>query len=165
ASLLARFVVTIGVLSGAVFLWMHGNISDLTLTDIAWQSWLPRAIGLTFGILLMLALLVFMDARSTGGSAVWASFVLSWYAFYAAAEILRAAWPKDADGPDLARIPVDTLLAWTSAPILTALLSLGLAQLMAAGLADVSTRRAETVSFGPRSSEEFGQAGSARRPT
>ncbi len=155
ASVLSRLIVAAGVLSGVAFLWMRGSVADLTVFDTAWQSWVPRLIGLGFGILLMLSLLAFMDARSTGGSAVWAAFVLCWYAAYAAVEILRAAWPKDAEDLDIARIPVDTLLAWTSAPLLTALLGLGLAQLMAAGLAEASSRRSEPFHFGEHQATGF----------
>jgi hypothetical protein len=168
ASVLARFIVSAGVLSGAAFLWMRGDVADLTLFDTAWQSWLPRLVGLGFGILLMLSLLAFMDARSTGGASVWASFVLCWYGVYAAVEILRAAWPKDAAQLDMARIPVDTLLAWTSAPLLTAMLALGLAQLMAAGLAEALSRRSEPFALADHHAPGFRSPPpqrSARGPT
>jgi hypothetical protein len=140
ASALARVIVAAGVLLGALFLWTSGDLADLTLFDTSWQSWLPRLVGLSFGILLMFSLLAFMDARSTGGAAVWASFMLCWLGVHAAVEILHAAWPKYEASPDIKRIPLDTLLAWTSTPLLTALLALGLAQLLAAGLADVAGR-------------------------
>jgi hypothetical protein len=165
ASMLARFIVSAGVLSGAAFLWMRGDVADLTLFDTAWQSWLPRLVGLGFGILLMLSLLAFMDARSTGGASVWASFVLCWYGVYAAVEILCVAWPKNAEMLELSRIPVDTLLAWTSAPLLTAVLALGLAQLMAAGLAEASSRRNEPFDFGDHQASGFRSPRSARGPT
>jgi hypothetical protein len=165
ASVLARFIVSSGVLSGAAFLWMRGDVADLTLFDTAWQSWLPRLVGLGFGILLMLALLAFMDARSTGGAAVWASFVLCWYGVYAAVEIVHAAWPKDAASLDIGRIPVDTLLAWTSAPLLTALLALGAAQLMAAGLAEASSRRRDAIEVEAQHTPGFRSPRSVRGPT
>jgi hypothetical protein len=165
ASVLARFIVSSGVISGAAFLWMRGDIADLTLFDTAWQSWLPRLMGLGFGILLMLALLAFMDARSTGGASVWASFVLCWYGVYAAVEILHAAWPKDAAKLDVSLIPVDTLLAWTSAPLLTALLALGMAQLMAAGLAEASSRRRDAIELAGHHTAGFRSPRSVRGPT
>lgn len=126
---------------GGLFLWMSGDLADLTLIDTAWQSWLPRVVGLAFGILLMLSLLAFMDARSTGGSAVWASFALCWQALHSVVNILQAGWPKGEETFDITRIPVETLLAWTSTPLLSTLLAIGLAQLMAAGLADATSRR------------------------
>lgn len=141
ASTLSRLMVAGGVMVSALFLWMSGDLSDLTLIDTAWQSWLPRLVGLAFGILLMLSLLAFMDARSTGGSAVWAAFALCWQALHSVVAILLAGWPKQEEAFDIGRVPVETLLAWTSTPLLSALLAIGLAQLMAAGLADATSRR------------------------
>lgn len=141
ASLLSRALVGIGVLACAVFLWMSGDVAHLTLIDTSWQSWLPRLVGLSFGILLMLSLLAFMDARSTGGSAVWSVGVLCWLELHSAVLILLLGWPKHEEIFDLSRIPTETLLVWTSTPLLSALLTLGLAQLMAAGLADTISKR------------------------
>ena len=148
ASALSRFIVASGIGLASLFLWLSGELSDLTLVDTAWQSWLPRVVALTFSLLLLLSLLAFMDARSTGGAAVWAGFILCWMGVHAVTAILHQAWPKGADAIDLTRIPQDTLLAWTSAPLLTALLSIGLAQLMAAGVADANQRR-NTTSMRP----------------
>jgi ribosomal protein L37E len=142
ASLLARFIVLSGVMLSSLFLWMSGDLSHLTVFDMVWQSWLPRVVSLAFAMLLLLSLLAFMDARSTAGATVWAGFVLLWHAVYAIVEVLHAAWPKYATRLDTSRIPIDTLLAWTSGPLFTALLAIGLAQLLAAGLAE-STGRAQ----------------------
>jgi hypothetical protein len=141
ASLLARLLVGIGVLTCAAFLWMSGDVAHLTLFDTSWQSWLPRLVGLSFGIVLMLSLLAFMDARSTGGSAVWSVGVLCWLELHSAVQILLLGWPKHEEVFDLSRIPTETLLVWTSTPLLAALLTLGLAQLMAAGFADAISKR------------------------
>src|SRR4029077_8474100 len=124
AALLSRIMVGAGVMLGALFLWMSGDLADLTMFDMSWQSWLPRLVGLSFGILLMLSLLAFMDARSTGGSAVWAVFVLCWQELHSALQILLRGWPKHEDLFDLARIPSETLLVWTSTPLLSALFTL-----------------------------------------
>jgi hypothetical protein len=146
ASLMARLIVFVGAVSGATFLWMSGDLADLTVFDTAWQSWLPRVMGLSFGILLLLSLLAFMDARSTGGAAVWATFLVCWQALHAGVEIFRAAWPKSAASPDFSRVPTDILLALVSTPLLTTLFALGLAQLMAAGLSKPRPR-VESVHF------------------
>jgi len=151
ASALSRFIVASGIGLASLFLWLSGELTDLTLVDTAWQSWLPRVVALTFALLLLLSLLAFMDARSTGGAAVWAGFILCWMGVHAVAAIMHAAWPKGADAIDLSRIPHDTLLAWTSTPLLTALLSIGLAQLMASGIADATQRR-NTTSMRPPAS-------------
>ena len=148
ASALSRFIVASGIGLASLFLWLSGELADLTLVDTAWQSWLPRVVALALALLLLLSLLAFMDARSTGGAAVWAGFILCWMGVHAVAAILHGAWPKGAETLDLTRIPHDTLMAWTSAPLLTALLSIGLAQLMAAGVADATQRR-NTTSMRP----------------
>jgi hypothetical protein len=50
--------------------------------------------------------------------------------------------------PDFSRVPINSLLASISTPLLTALFALGLAQLMAAGLAGTRRPRIETMRFG-----------------
>jgi hypothetical protein len=138
ASALSRFMVALGILLGASFLWMSGVFEQLTMLDTAWQSWAPRLVGLPFGILLMLSLLSFMNARTTAGATAWGTFVLLWYALYTTLELLHAVWPKSAQTPDFTLVNADTLLALGSAPIFSALLALGLAQLIAAGVAKAS---------------------------
>ncbi|HKP63669.1 MAG TPA: hypothetical protein VJV78_43340 [Polyangiales bacterium] len=135
ASVLSRFMVALGILLGVSFLWMSEAFNQLTLLDTTWQSWAPILIALPFGILLMLSLLVFMNARTTAGAGAWACFVLLWYALHATVEMLHAVWPKDAESPDFSRVDLQTLLAWGSAPIFSALLTLALAQLIASALA------------------------------
>jgi hypothetical protein len=135
ASALSRFMVALGILLGASFLWMSGVFNQMTMLDTAWQSWAPRLVGFPFGILLMLSLLSFMNARTTAGAAAWATFVLLWYALYTTLELLHAVWPKSADQPDFTLVDSQRMLALGSAPIFSALLALGLAQLIAAGIA------------------------------
>jgi hypothetical protein len=135
ASALSRFMVALGILLGASFLWMSGVFNQLTMLDTAWQSWAPRLVGLPFGILLMLSLLSFMNARTTAGAAAWGTFILLWYGLYTTLELLHAVWPKSAEAPDFRLVDSQTLLALGSAPIFSALLALGLAQLIAAGIA------------------------------
>lgn len=145
ASALSRFMVALGILLGASFLWMSGVFTQLTMLDTAWQSWAPRLVGFPFGILLMLSLLSFMNARTTAGAAAWATFVLLWYALYTTVELLHVVWPKASDHPDFSLIDSQRMLALGSAPIFSALLALGLAQLIAAGIArstPTTTRRA-----------------------
>jgi hypothetical protein len=139
ASSLARLIVTLGVFLGVGYLWMSEAFSSFTMQDTAWQSWLPRLIMLPFGLLLMVSLLVFMNARTTAGAAAWAGLLLIWYGLHAAIEVLQAAWPKVEAQPDFARLELETMLAWGSAPIFSALLALGLAQLIAAAVARSSS--------------------------
>jgi hypothetical protein len=114
---------------------MSGVWSELTMMDTAWQSWAPRLVSLPFGILLMLSLLSFMNARTTAGATAWATFVLLWYALYTTLQLLHSVWPKTAEAPDFSLVDSQTMLALGSAPIFSALLALGLAQLIAAGIA------------------------------
>ena len=148
ASLVARIIVGAGITLSSLYLWLSGELQELTLADVTWQSWLPRIVGFLFCMLLLLSLLAFMDARSTGATGAWAGFTLIWQVMHAAVTIMHAGWPKDAPTFDLARVPTETLLAWTSTPLLTALLSMGLAQLLASGLASAAQRH-NTTSMRP----------------
>ncbi|MET0385305.1 MAG: hypothetical protein ABW321_05065 [Polyangiales bacterium] len=155
ASGLSRFIVASGLILATLFLWLGGGLADLTLSDTTWQSWLPRLLGLAFGMLLLLSLLAFMDARSTGGAAVWASSILCWNALYAVVTILETVWPSQVAMFDLSRISDTSLLAWTSTPLLTALLSIGAAQLMASGVAGATRRRNDISTRPPPSLRDF----------
>jgi hypothetical protein len=149
ASALSRFMVALGILLGGSFLWMSGAFSQLTMLDTAWQSWAPRLIGLPFGILLMLSLLSFMNARTTAGAAAWGTFVLLWYALYTTLDLLHSVWPKTLEQPDFALLDAQTMLALGSGPIFSALLALSLAQLIAAGLARSSGGGGRSAFFEP----------------
>jgi hypothetical protein len=152
ASRLSRGMVASGVVLAGLFLWLSGDLRDLTLVDTEWQSWLPRVVGLAFGLLLLLSLLAFMDARSTGGANVWAISILCWNTLYAAVAIIHEAWPKQAKFFDLTRLSTNSLLTWISTPLLTTLLSVGLAQLMAAWVADTTQRGSHNKSRRSRQS-------------
>jgi hypothetical protein len=105
-----------------------------------------------------------MDPRSTGGAAVWATFILCWYAVHSGVTILHAAWPKSAPEPDIARIPLDALLAWASAPLLSALLALGLSQLLAAGLSSATSRLSDPGATLPPRTPSFSPGEVRARP-
>jgi len=135
ASGLARVLVILGVLVGIAFLEMSGALRHLTMNDTAWQSWVPRLLSLPFGFLLMLSLLAFMDSRTTGGCSVWASCVLLFHGLHAGLHWLRMIWPKGATEPELARVATNLALAWLCTPLFTALLALGLAQVLASTMA------------------------------
>ncbi|HKU36886.1 MAG TPA: hypothetical protein VJR89_02030 [Polyangiales bacterium] len=151
ASMLSRVMVLLGILLGATALWMSETFEQVTLLDTTWQSWAPLLVALPFGMLLMLSLLVFMNARTTAAAGAWASFVLLWYALHSTLEVLHAVWPKDLESPEFSRVDPQTLLAWGSAPIFSALLALGLAQLIAATLA----KSAASGSTRPRPAAHF----------
>jgi len=152
ASRLSRLIVALGVSLASLCVWLNGDLVDLTLVDTEWQSWLPHVFGLAFCMLLLLSLLAFMDARSTGGATVWAVSILCWNALYSGISIIHDAWPKWAQGLDFNRLSTTALLVRTSTPLLITLLSISVAQLLAAGVADSTQRRGVTSSRGSRSS-------------
>lgn len=163
ASVVARIVVAAGIALSSLHMWLSGEFHELTLSDVTWQSWLPRIVVLVYCILLLLSLLAFMDARSTGGASVWAAFVLVWQGLHSLVTIVHAGWPKGAEAFDLASVPADTLLAWTSTPLLSGLLTIALAQLLAAGLAGAAQRH-NTTSMRPPPSNLRGLSPASRGP-
>jgi hypothetical protein len=54
---------------------------------------------------------------------------------YAAVSVVHESWPKQSDGFDISRLETNVLLARLSSPLLTALVAIGVAQLMAAWFA------------------------------
>ena len=75
-SLLARALVALGIALCAGGLWMSGSLGALLALDGGVQSWLLPLSSLGLAVLLMLSLLAFMDSRTTGGCAAWASLLL-----------------------------------------------------------------------------------------
>jgi hypothetical protein len=143
SSLMSRLLVLFGVLAGMLFLGLSGEFSELTMVDTAWQSWAPRLLGLPFGLLLMLALLAFMDSHTTAAASVWATCILVWYWLRTCVELLRTMRPAGAPMPEFRSLSQERLLLELSGPIFTALLALSLAQMFAAARAqrgDISAR-------------------------
>jgi len=138
ASVLSRLIVGAGVVLAGSFLRVTGDLVHVTLADTAWQSWLPPVSQLGFALLVLLSLLAFMDARSTGGSFVWAIGFLCWNAVYAAFGLVVDVWPKWADHYDLNRLSMSRSLVQSTTPLLTALVSIAIAQWLAAGCAQLA---------------------------
>jgi hypothetical protein len=136
ASIGARLLVATGVLVCAGWLRLTHAFAELTILDAAWQSWLPRVAPVALAFCMMLSLLAFMDARSTGGSMAWAALVLAWYALHHGASVLAAAWPADGTGPLLSRVDSRVAIAGLASPWLAALLSVAIAQLLAVAASD-----------------------------
>jgi hypothetical protein len=134
ASVVARILVASGILVCVGWLGMSGWLKDFTTLDPAWQSWLPTIIRAPFGLLLMLSLLAFMDARTTGGCGIWATAVLVWHALQMAVQLMILVWPKESRVPDW-RLLSDDLSAITAAsiasPLLAVLVIFAVAQLLA----------------------------------
>ena len=133
-SLVARTLVATGMVAGATWLSMTGALQQLTTLETAWQGWVPAILNIPFALVLMLSLLAFMNARSTGGCGGWALILLLWFTAFCWTQLLGAIWPIGADTPALARAPADTSVAVFSLPLFASLFALGLAQLLASGL-------------------------------
>jgi hypothetical protein len=135
ASLLARTLVVLGIMAGAAHLALNDAVRSLTMLDTQWQSWAPRVFVVVLCLLLVLALLAFMDARSTGACSVWAGAVLLFHSASSTLDLLRASWPNGTHTPDLARIPPDLVLAWIVGPLFNAAFAIAIAQMLAMALA------------------------------
>jgi hypothetical protein len=135
ASLLARALVALGASVCAGWLAMSDGLQKLLILEAGWQHWLPAVMPLPLAIVLLLALLAFMDSRSTGGCIAWASLLLGWYTLHAWIEIVPLYWPEQGRG--FAVAPVDTNLVVTvlSGPLFAIVLAAGLAQLLSVATA------------------------------
>lgn len=129
---LARALVAIGIVLGMGWLSARGNLTDFAAVGTAWQSWAPRVLQLTLAVLLLLSLLAFMDARTTGGCAAWATALLLWYAVDVFVTWLTLLWPSTEARPELLLLTPVMSLSYLAAPLLAAVLSVSVAQLLAA---------------------------------
>lgn len=127
-SLLARALITLGIAICVGWLWMGQGLTALAILETDWHRWLPPVLQVPLALILMLCLLAFMDARSTGGCTVWAWLLLLWFATHSAVGLVAAA---DAAGGGLVGLPEGVIAAAIGQPLFTALLTLGLAQLLA----------------------------------
>lgn len=131
ASVLARLLVFVGAVVCAAWFWLTRALLDLTVLDAHWQEWLPRVAPVMLVLVLMLALLAFMDARSTGGCVTWAATLLGWYALYQWAQLLARSWPVGAAAPTLEGLSPVVVASGLAGPLFVALVAVGLAQLLA----------------------------------
>lgn len=140
-SSLARALVAVGIVLGMGWLSARGGLRDLDALGLAWQSWSPRVLQLVLAVLLLLSMLAFMDARTTGACSVWALSLLLWYVADVGLKWLAQLWPVGAARPDLSSMPPVMSLAYVTAPLLAAVLSVSMAQLFAAAQAVEAPRR------------------------
>jgi hypothetical protein len=135
ASLLARALVALGIALCAGWVWMSGALQRLLVLEGQWQSWLPAVMVVPLLILLLLALLAFMDSRSTGACGLWSALVLAWYALFSWFDMLVLAWPAAAEHADWQRVAPELAITLVSGPLFAIALVLGLAQLLAVATA------------------------------
>jgi hypothetical protein len=137
ASLLSRALVAIGATVCAGWLSMSGALPRLLILEAGFQHWLPAVLVAPLIVVLLLALLAFMDSRSTGGCTAWAALLLSWFAAYSWAELLPLYLPAQARGLDLARVAPELVVPSVAIPLFAAVLAAGLAQLLSVATAEV----------------------------
>lgn len=136
ASIGARLLVAAGVAVCVGWMRLTHAFADLTILETAWQAWLPRVAPVPLALCLMLSLLAFMDAGSTGGSVTWAGALLAWYALHQWSGVLAAAWPAGEVAPLVSRIDPRVAVAGLASPLLAALLAVAIAQLLAVAASD-----------------------------
>lgn len=128
----ARALVALGMGAGVVWLAARGSLSDLSSLDPDFRQSLPRVLQIPFGLLLMVSLLAFMDARTTGGCGAWAAGLWLWYATLMSVELVSQAWTGS--GIDWTRVDASQTLALVGIPLLLPTVGMGLAQLIASAL-------------------------------
>lgn len=158
ASRAARALVALGIITGIAWLAAMGSIADLSVLTGGWREWGPLVMEVPFGILLMLSLLSFMDARTTAGCGAWAAGLWVWYAAYlvlvAATEALPPqTWPLryQADLKDT------TAVVQLANGLLAPMLGLATAQLLAGSLGVAQANRREPSAFNHSRQPSLGQ--------
>lgn len=131
ASWLARALVAVGIAICASWLWSSSILAQLLVLEGAWQTWLPPLLATPLPLLLLLSMLAFMDARSTGGACGWASVLLGWYACFSWSGLLQLGWPAGTASFEIDRVAPAIAIARLGAPLFAIALALGCAQLFA----------------------------------
>jgi hypothetical protein len=134
ASYLSRALVALGLALCAGWLWMSHAVEHLTVLETHWQEWIPRLLHLLLALTLILSLLAFMDAGTTGGARAWAVLLACWYAMHVWVQLLGRLWPPDTAQPSLGAASAPAIM-YAATPIFMALLSMALAQLLAVAAA------------------------------
>ena len=103
SSATARVLVGISVSVCAIWLAIVVSTAlDFSMLSTQWQSWLPAVLWLCFGMLLLLSLLAFMEAQTTGGCRIWSIALLVWYAAYVSTEFAVRTWAVDTPSAQIA---------------------------------------------------------------
>ena len=100
ASSLARALAGAGIALGLVWFIGSGTIGGLAVMDTSWQSIAGAVARLVFLLLILLALLAFMDASTTAGGRAFGSAVLAWYGVFVLLELAVRRWPAPGHAPD-----------------------------------------------------------------
>jgi hypothetical protein len=143
ASHLARTVVAAGMLAIAVALVLADAVGEFAQVGTSWQGWLHVGAAIGFGILLLVSLLAFMAASTTGGTMLWAVCLLVWYAINVTFTVVRHAYPEPG-GPQAITLPDPMAGLSAAAAAAVALAAIALAQSLAifvGGTAEQRRRR------------------------
>jgi hypothetical protein len=84
----------------------------------------------------MLSLLAFMDERSTGGCAVWATCIVLWHAVHMGVDLLTQCWPSNLSAPDWTLIQGAEAATLIAGPLLAFVVAFGTAQLLAVAVSE-----------------------------
>lgn len=130
ASHLARTMVAVGMLGIAVALLMADSVGEFATIGASWQSWLHVTTSVGFGILLFLSLLAFMAPSTTGGTQVWGTALLVWYALHVTLTVVTRFFPPAGQGP-AATLPDPAMGVVVGAAACAVLAAVALAQALA----------------------------------
>ncbi|QQR89683.1 MAG: hypothetical protein IPJ88_16045 [Myxococcales bacterium] len=145
SALTSRILVGASVIVTAGWLAIATQVESISVLEIEWQSWAKPVLWLVLSLLLLLSLLSFMEAQTTGGCRIWATCLLLWYPAYVFLELALRTWPAQG-GAVLISQALRTLapassvsgefqispeLSTLSVSLLCALAALGLWQLLA----------------------------------
>lgn len=140
ASRVARVAIALGLAVVTSWVLLTLDFENLHELEGAWQSWLPVAVRVTLVPLLLLSLLAFMDASSTGGARVWAVLLVVWYAFHVGVQ-LAVGLASARNVVTFAGIRGAAAATTIAAPLLLALAATALAQVLAVIAGGTADRR------------------------
>lgn len=140
ASRVARLAIALGIAVVGAWFLLAGGLTSGPEIDGSVRGWLPFVMRVGLLPLLLLSLLAFMDASSTGGARVWAVLLVLWYAGNVGVHLGLGL----ADHPEI--FALETLRAsataiTVAAPLFLALAAMALAQVLAVIAGGTAERR------------------------
>lgn len=120
-SRLARTLVGIGLGATACWLLVTGGLDALVVQTLAWEDWIFPVSRLLLGLVIVAALLTFLDPTGHGGAWVAGGAFLGWLALDTAATVALALSPLHGEAAiDLAQPAWLATLAFPFLAVLTA---------------------------------------------
>ena len=144
----ARVLVGLGITGGIAWLSAVFAITDLTRLSGDWRQWAPVVMQIPLGLLLMLSLLAYMDARTTAGCGAWAAGVWVWYGAYLVLVAAAVSVPPETWTPAYASSANYTVAVVQLANgLLAPILGISTAQVMAGSLGVAHATRRRPAEF------------------